>query len=335
MQTDNPLQRAIAAARSGHELTARDLFLDIVKADPQNELAWLWLTGLLDDLEDCIYACEKVLEINPENAHARRYRDQLLERREKEVGEVEAQARAQKQAALEAVRSATGPARLDAVRRLTLQRDAGPEAWRLLAESTPDLTEQVHALERVVDLAPDDPQAKVELDRLKRLQGNPLELAMHYEDEGKLDQAIAMYTLAMQNPSLRPQWNRLYWKIASLENQEQERIAHISPVVSTLRLTFTPALLYLVLMLIQIGINPIAYPDPILWFGFPSTVLGGFLIALASARAYETLWGMISKNTGLGATPPARSLLSASGWLLVLFPYIFLFVEAFLQLANF
>jgi Tfp pilus assembly protein PilF len=59
MQQDNRLQQAISAARAGRELTARDMFLDIVRDQPQNELAWMWLAGLLDDLDECIHACER------------------------------------------------------------------------------------------------------------------------------------------------------------------------------------------------------------------------------------------------------------------------------------
>ena len=44
----------------------------------------MWLTGLLDDLEDCILACERVIEINPANDHARRYLSKLLEEKHKE-----------------------------------------------------------------------------------------------------------------------------------------------------------------------------------------------------------------------------------------------------------
>ena len=85
MREDQLLQQAISAARAGRELTARDLFLDIVKADPRNETAWMWLTGLLDNREDCILACERVLEINPANDHARRYLSKLLGEKQKEL----------------------------------------------------------------------------------------------------------------------------------------------------------------------------------------------------------------------------------------------------------
>ena len=65
------LSQAIQAARSGREMTARNLFQDVVHLDPSNETAWMWLSGLLDPLEDRIMACERVLTINPGNQQIR------------------------------------------------------------------------------------------------------------------------------------------------------------------------------------------------------------------------------------------------------------------------
>jgi tetratricopeptide (TPR) repeat protein len=74
------LQQAIQAARAGRKVEARDMLLQVVEADPHNEAAWIWLTGLVDLLEDKIIACENVLTINPSNERVRAYLSQLLER---------------------------------------------------------------------------------------------------------------------------------------------------------------------------------------------------------------------------------------------------------------
>jgi tetratricopeptide (TPR) repeat protein len=75
------LHQAIALARAGQRERARDLFLTIVAADERNELAWLWLSGLVDDLEDQIIALENALAINPDNARAQRMLAQLEAKR--------------------------------------------------------------------------------------------------------------------------------------------------------------------------------------------------------------------------------------------------------------
>jgi tetratricopeptide (TPR) repeat protein len=71
------LRHAIELARSGKKVEARDAFLRIVDKDTHNELAWMWLAGLVDSLEDKIIACENVLAINPSNEKARNYLESL------------------------------------------------------------------------------------------------------------------------------------------------------------------------------------------------------------------------------------------------------------------
>jgi hypothetical protein len=53
----------------------------VVEAEPQNEMAWMWLTGLVDELEDKIIACENVLTINPNNKKVGAYLERLLQQK--------------------------------------------------------------------------------------------------------------------------------------------------------------------------------------------------------------------------------------------------------------
>ena len=52
--TSEMVRRAIQLARAGQRVQARDLLLEVVESDPQNETAWMWLSGLVDSLEDRI-----------------------------------------------------------------------------------------------------------------------------------------------------------------------------------------------------------------------------------------------------------------------------------------
>lgn len=67
-------------ARAGKREEARDILLRVVDEDPRNELAWMWLAGLVDAPEDKIIACENVLTINPSNEKARAYLERLRQR---------------------------------------------------------------------------------------------------------------------------------------------------------------------------------------------------------------------------------------------------------------
>lgn len=56
--------------------------MQLVEIDPRNELAWMWLSGLMDDLEDRIIACENVLTLNPENHKIQLYLEELKQKRD-------------------------------------------------------------------------------------------------------------------------------------------------------------------------------------------------------------------------------------------------------------
>lgn len=81
MQSNELLRRGVEAARVGRRTEAREILLRIVDEEPRNEMAWVWLTGLVDGLEDKIIACENVLTINPGNEKVKAYLVMLLQQK--------------------------------------------------------------------------------------------------------------------------------------------------------------------------------------------------------------------------------------------------------------
>ncbi len=68
----NDLLRAgIAAAKSGQRKRARDLLMRVVEQDEENALAWLWLSGVVDSLDDREICLENVLALDPDHDAAR------------------------------------------------------------------------------------------------------------------------------------------------------------------------------------------------------------------------------------------------------------------------
>jgi hypothetical protein len=65
------LAQGIAAAQAGQHAQAYNLLLDVVERDQYNELAWLWLSTVADDLNDQRICLENVLTINSNNTLAR------------------------------------------------------------------------------------------------------------------------------------------------------------------------------------------------------------------------------------------------------------------------
>lgn len=58
------------ALQEGNKTQAQKLLLQVVQADETNEEAWLWLSGAVNELNDCETALLNVLDINPNNQHA-------------------------------------------------------------------------------------------------------------------------------------------------------------------------------------------------------------------------------------------------------------------------
>jgi len=74
-QTDQVLawlREGIAAVKAGQNERAHDLLIRVVARDEQSAQAWLWLSGVVDDLEDHKVCLENVLKIDPGNAAARK-----------------------------------------------------------------------------------------------------------------------------------------------------------------------------------------------------------------------------------------------------------------------
>ena len=75
------LRKAIAAIKSGDKNTGKQLLIQILKADSNNEQAWLWMTKVVNSDEKRIRCFKKVLEINPNNEIAKRGIAQLQQKR--------------------------------------------------------------------------------------------------------------------------------------------------------------------------------------------------------------------------------------------------------------
>jgi len=67
---DNNLQQAIAFIKSGDKEHGKRLLAEIVKNDPRNLNAWLWLSSCVNNDEQRIYCLHKVLEIDPSHQAA-------------------------------------------------------------------------------------------------------------------------------------------------------------------------------------------------------------------------------------------------------------------------
>jgi len=73
------LHDAVQLAQAGNRQEARRLLWQVVQAEPNNEIAWLWLASVAADLPEYERALTEVLRINPGNQQARQLLSQFRE----------------------------------------------------------------------------------------------------------------------------------------------------------------------------------------------------------------------------------------------------------------
>jgi len=86
--------QAMAAAKANRHDEAKDLLLQVLRANPQHEQAWLVLAGVLPDLDQTIACLQQVLELNPDNGQAKEWLSFCLDA----LGETAADAKSAKKA---------------------------------------------------------------------------------------------------------------------------------------------------------------------------------------------------------------------------------------------
>lgn len=335
MPTQDILQHAISMARAGHKVEARDLLLQVVDADPQCETAWIWLSGLVDSLDDKIIACENVLVVNPSNDKVRTYLGELR-RRETVLQE--------KQRADEALRlldlARSHLQRNDRENALYLavqavEKDRKLEAaWLFIGELSSDLNQQVNAYEHALQLNPRRSETRDALENARAFRDDPLSFAVQLERSGKINEALEMYQeLAAKAKDLH-KFDHIYMQIARLERLKRENIQYVAPTSSIWRLTFTWPLLYLFLILVQVGLNPFAHPAIFLWLGLPWVFAGSLLLSISEVRSRHMFWRKVFLERGEGSKV-ARMMTAIAGLIMVILPHVILLLDSIARLEVF
>lgn len=76
---EQQIAQAVSAFKAGRKEEARSILMSVIEVDERNEKAWLYLSALVDTLEDQQVCLENVLAINPDNVKARKGLDKVLQ----------------------------------------------------------------------------------------------------------------------------------------------------------------------------------------------------------------------------------------------------------------
>lgn len=69
--TSENLEKAVALIKAGNRQAALPLLKEVIRSEPNNEMAWLWLYACVENPSQKLFCLQKVLEINPNNQNAR------------------------------------------------------------------------------------------------------------------------------------------------------------------------------------------------------------------------------------------------------------------------
>lgn len=87
MAHDPLFDKAMTAIQAQRHDEARALLAQLVAANPRHEEGWLWLAGVVDNLDQSIDCLERVLKLNPANAKAKEWLTFARKEREQEAAQ--------------------------------------------------------------------------------------------------------------------------------------------------------------------------------------------------------------------------------------------------------
>jgi tetratricopeptide (TPR) repeat protein len=294
MDAANLFDQALEAISAEDLARARELLLRLVALDPDHEQAWQWLSSLATSSSERIAALEQVLRLSPDNQVARQSLERLKARQ-----------------ADRAHRQADPP--------VSPARRSGYGASGYLEE----------------DNRPVKPPPKKRADGTgagqpgRRPQkaaptGNALEQGQLLEKQGDLEGAIYHYIEASQQARTLAQ--RLNARRCLEQAQLRIDAPHYRPTPSAyivVRLVMTPALLFLLLVLLENGLG-FYLAVPFTALGLASILSGSALLALTTTMPLLVEWFVWWERYTSGDGRLSRPFAWLAGLTLVTAPYIVL-----------
>ena len=177
------VQRGVSAHAEGKSEMAAQCFEQAILHDSECEMAWFWKASLTSDHDQREALLDRVLAINPENQDAK--------------NELDVIAGARIQAALDDARSAAerGDSRtaLELLGRVFEAEPNKVSAWELKARVAEDTDDKLEALEKVLELDPENQSAKAEVEAIAnaRIQ-TAIDNAKAAADSGDTESALKM-----------------------------------------------------------------------------------------------------------------------------------------------
>lgn len=272
-------ETAVKIAKSGDRIQARDMLLKLVNHNPDHELAWLWLSQLVEEPEDKIIALENALTINPNRPQSKMRLNQLRQKYNIDTSPPKAEPEnvfnyqlliSEEASQFAQIHQLFAAGEHDEGRQMLaafLRRYANhAEGWWLMAQHADSRSNRLKSLDHLLRLDSQHADAPAMLAQIKPTKEENLRVGRLYERLEQWETAVRYYKLALKSPNNA---DRLLAKKHLPYVEQQVRLANIketSPTFTMLRLASGLTILYSLLILVQAGLNPLQV-SPLLLLG--------------------------------------------------------------------
>ncbi len=180
------VQRGISAHKENCQELARQFFEEAIENDEENEVAWLWLASVEEDIQKKISYLEKVLQLNPENETAKSSLNAIRKQKAREL---------LKQANIAVVAGKNDEAYEKLEELMQLDPDI-EEAWLLKAYLATSFEEKLFCFEKVLSIDPNNEMAKAGVEALREIKETPTEAEVEKSTQTQEKREDAEFTVA-------------------------------------------------------------------------------------------------------------------------------------------
>jgi tetratricopeptide (TPR) repeat protein len=310
---------AVTAATDGDTQTAQRLLQELLQGNPRHELGWYWLGKVTHDPEEKIHALQRALLLNPHNTEAHQALQAAQESRHINIY----------QKSVQLYRQGNNVEARNLLLMLIQQEPTHAKAWFGLSYLSTQLEEKIVTLEQGLRLNPTNGRAQTQLTQLINQQPNLFTLAQQYEAYRQYDAALTLYQKIAKQAPEKAVRHKAKTEIQRLKQVKKSArpIALTSENATLLRLSAGPVVVYLLLILIHAGLNPLHLPA-ILLLGLLGVGLGSIVVAGTANTPHHAMWQRLLGIQSI-ADSPTRFMLTALGLLLIFIPFLTVFLAAY------
>lgn len=331
---------AVKAAHNDDENTARTLLQELLLGQPRHELGWLWLSKVSNDLDEQIKALENAFAINPDRKETNIRLQEL--RQQKANHHPAAHENGLYQEAITAYKNGRSHNARELLEQLVQSNPNHEKAWLGLSQLAYKPEEKVVALEKALELNPDNAKGQVRLQKLKLSLDDFLALGLAYEKFGQYARALSAYQVAIRNAisnTDRHIARKHYLEIKAKTDkiiqakEETEKEIKITSANSTLvRLALGPIIIYILLLFIHGGLNPVKIPF-LFYLGILGVIVGSLITVGTANTPNHPVWQKIMGPEGITDTP-TRAIMTGLGMLFIVIPFAIVLLSGLNRIAQ-